>query len=171
MGDIPAALDFWRRAVNIVSEKLDKGTISSSESSASLIRRYFDQRVEILDRAGGKGLVGPEALAESFALTQWANQSVAAMAVVKMAARFGAGTDALAGVVRAQQDASSERRSLDKSLFAELVSSEGRPDQKRIEVLRRKISELDAHLQKLNTRLGVQFPRYRELVRPKVMIL
>ena len=166
-GDIPAALDFSRRAVNIVSQKLGKGILSSSEANASLVRRYFDQRLEILDRASSAHLVGPEATAESFALTQWANHSTAAVAVIQMAARFGAGTDALAAVVREQQDASSERRSLDKSLFAELASSAGRPDQKRIDVLRRKISDLDVRLEKLNTRLGAEFPRYQELVRPK----
>ena len=169
--DIPAALDYSRRAVDIVSEKLDKGTISSSESNASLMRRYFDQRLEILDRASSARLLGPEAATEGFALTQWANQSTAAVAVIQMAARFGAGTDALAAVVREQQDASSKRRSLDKSLFSELVSAAGPPDQKRIEVLRRKISELDAHLEKINTTLGAEFPRYRELVRPKVLLL
>jgi CHAT domain-containing protein len=84
-----------------------------------------------------------------------------------MAARFGAGTDALATVVRQQQDMSSQRRSLDKSLLAELVGSAGRPDQKRVDALRRKISDLDARLEKLNTRLGSEFPRYQELVRPK----
>jgi CHAT domain-containing protein len=88
-----------------------------------------------------------------------------------MAARFGAGTDALADVVREQQDASSQRRSLDKSLFAELVSSAGRPDQQRIDILRRKMHELDARLEKLNTTLSAKFPRYGELVRPKVLVL
>lgn len=165
--DFPAALDFSRRAVEIISEKLSRGTLSSSDSNASLLRRYFDQRLEVLERASSASLLGPEAAAESFALTQWANHSTAAIAVLQMAARFGAGTDALAGVVRDQQDASSERRALDKSLFAELASSAGRPDQKRIDVLRRRISELDARLETLNTRLGAEFPRYQELVRPK----
>jgi len=94
-------------------------------------------------------------------VTQWANQSAAAVAVVQMAARFGAGTDTLAAVVRQQQDAASERRAVDKSLFAELVSSAGRP--------RAKMSELDTRIEKLNAILGVEFPRYRELVQPNVL--
>src|SRR5262249_33237835 len=157
-------LKFSRRAVDIISRKLGSGILSSSEANQSLIRRYFDQRLDILDRAGGAHLVGSEATGESFALTQWANHSTAALAVIQMAARFGAGTDALAGVVRQQQDMSSQRRSLDKSLLAELVGSAGRPDQKRVDALRRKISDLDARLEKLNTRLGSEFPRYQELV-------
>ena len=58
IGDVPAALDFSRRAVDIVSQKIGKGILSSSESNASLVRRYFDQRLEILDRASGTVSVG-----------------------------------------------------------------------------------------------------------------
>ena len=166
-GDIRAALDFSRRAVDIVSQKLSKGTLGSSEANASLVRRYFDQRLEILERANSARLLGPEATAEGFALTQWANHSTAAVAVIQTAARFGAGTDALAAVVREQQDVSAERASLDKGLFSELVSPAGPADQKRVDGLRRKISDLDARLEKLNARLGAEFPRYQELVRPK----
>src|SRR5262249_49653431 len=68
-----------------------------------------------------------------------------------------------------QQDASAERRALDKSLFAELVSSGGRPDQKRLETLRRKISEIEGQMGTLNARLAAEFPRYTELVQPKVV--
>ncbi|HJU31672.1 MAG TPA: CHAT domain-containing tetratricopeptide repeat protein [Hyphomicrobiaceae bacterium] len=170
-GDLSGALDVSRRAVAIVSERLSKDTLSGSEAHASLLRRYFDQRLELLDRASSARLIGPEAAAESFALAQWANHSRAAVAIIQMAARFGAGTGALAGVVREQQDASSERRSLDRSLFAELVSSTDRPDQKRIDALRRRISDLDARIERLNTRLGAEFPRYQELVQPKGITL
>lgn len=166
-GDIPAALEFSRRAVDIVSHKLSKGTLSSSASNASLVQRFFDQRLEILDRANSARLLGPEATAEGFALSQLANHSTAAAAVIQTAARFAAGTDVLAAMVREQQDVSAERGALDRSLFTELVSSTGPPDQKRIDGLRRKISDLDVRLEKLNTRLGSEFPRYQELVRPK----
>jgi CHAT domain-containing protein/tetratricopeptide (TPR) repeat protein len=170
-GDIPAALEFSRRATGIVAGKLAKGTLSASEANASLVRRYFDQRLETLAGAASAKLIGPEATVESFALTQWANQSTAAAAVIQMAARFGAGTDALAVAVREQQDASWKLRSLEKSLMAELVNSPGRPDQKRIGSLRQDISELEARLEKLNARLGTDFPRYQELVRPRELDL
>jgi CHAT domain-containing protein/Tfp pilus assembly protein PilF len=169
-GDLSAALELSRRAVGIASERLRKDFVGNWQADAALLRRFFDQRLEVLDRAGG-ALPGAVAAAESFAVTQWANQSAAAVAVVQMAARFGAGTDTLASVVRQQQDAASERRAVDKSLFAELVSSAGRPDPKRVASLRAKMSELDTRLEKLNAILGVEFPRYRELVQPNVLSL
>jgi CHAT domain-containing protein/Tfp pilus assembly protein PilF len=168
MKDTRGALDFSRRAVEITTEGIVKNSRAST-TELSLLRRNFDQRLEVLDRAADERIVGPEATAESFAIVQWANQSAAGAAVTQMTARFGAGSGVLADVVREQQDASVERRSLDKSLFAELVSSGGRPDQKRLETLRRKMSEVDARIGSLNARLANEFPRYTELVRPKVV--
>jgi CHAT domain-containing protein/Tfp pilus assembly protein PilF len=167
-GDLPAAIAFSRRATDIASERLRKDIVGNLQIDAAWLRRFFDQRLEILDRAGS-ALLGPEAAAESFALTQWVNQSAAAVAVAQMTARFGVGTGALAAVVREQQDVASERRAVEKSLFAELVSSAGQPDQKRVAALRAKISELDARLEKLNADLGAEFPRYRELIQPNVL--
>jgi CHAT domain-containing protein/tetratricopeptide (TPR) repeat protein len=168
MGDTRGALEFSRRAVEITTEAL-ASTHRDSSSELSLLRRNFDQRLEVLDRATDDRTVGPEAAAERFDIVQRASHSAAAAAVTQMAARFGAASGALATVVRDQQDASAERRALDKSLFAELVSSGGRPDQKRLETLRRKISDTEGRIGALNARLAAEFPRYDELVRPKVV--
>src|SRR5262249_2990745 len=168
MGDTRGALEFSRRAVEITTEAMAKAN-RDAPAELSLLRRNFDQRLEVLDRATDDRTVGPEAAAERFDIVQRASHSAAAAAVTQMAARFGAVSGTLANGVRDQQDASAQRRALDKSLFAELVSSGGRPDQKRLETLRRKISDAEGRIGALNARLAAEFPRYNELVRPKVV--
>ncbi len=166
-GHVGEALDLSQRAVSIVVDRLTRDFDSSARADVSAIRGYFDQRLAILDRAMGARLPGENMAAESFAMAQWGNQSSTAAAVIQMAARFGAGTDALARVVREQQDAALERRTLDRSLLAEL-SNPASPQQGKDQI-RRKLSQIDARSQKLAARLAGEFPRYAELVSPKPM--
>src|SRR5262249_50696835 len=129
----------------------------------------FDQNLSILDRAMAARPSGPDMAAESFAMAQWGNQSSTAAAVIQMAARFGAGTDALANVVREQQDAALERRTLDRSLLTVLSNPNAVDQQRGRDATRRKMGELDGRLQKLAARLAGEFPKYAELVSPKPM--
>ena len=126
----------------------------------------FDQNIAILDRAQRERILGQDVGSEAFMSAQWANQSAAATALAT-AARFGAGSDPLAALVRQQQDAVSELRILDRSLPAELAKPENQRNSKREETMRRRATELAARVERLNKDIAVQFPEYASLVSPK----
>jgi hypothetical protein len=88
-----------------------------------------------------------------------------------MAARFAAGGDTLAAIVREQQDLVRQRQSLDK----ELVQAVAQPPDKRAATsqdgVRRKYAETGAALDALNARIARDFPKYTEISNPKPLEL
>jgi CHAT domain-containing protein/tetratricopeptide (TPR) repeat protein len=167
MGRTTQSIDSSRQAVRLVVNRLNRDAGSRSAPEIASLRDYFDQNITILDRAQREQLVGPEASGEAFESAQWANQSAAASALAQMAARFGAGSDPLAALVRQQQDAVSELRILDRSLPAELAKPENQRDPKREETMRRRAAELASQVEQLNRDIAAQFPEYASLVSPK----
>jgi CHAT domain-containing protein/tetratricopeptide (TPR) repeat protein len=168
-GQMRDAIDLSRRATGIVVERLSKDFDSDSRTGASLIRGYVDQHLAILDQAADARLPGSDMAAESFEIAQWSNQSTAASAVTQMAARFASGSGTLAQMVREQQDTARERRAIDRNVLAEFASAPGQSPPGRKEALHRRMGELDVKLAELNQRLSSDFPRYAELVSPKMM--
>ncbi len=108
---------------------------------------------------------------EGFESGQLANATGAAAAVARMAARFAAGDDALAALVREQQDATQDWRRLD----AVLVKAASRPPDERDEAaeaaLRQERSALDARIKGLDARLATAFPQFAELSSPRPLSL
>ena len=104
---------------------------------------------------------------EAFEAAQLTQATGAAIAVANMGARFAAGDDDLALIVRARQDAVEERRQKDRVL-ASMLSR--RPDQRNRSAetrLRREIEALDRKLSDLDGRLSRDFPEYAELSSPR----
>jgi CHAT domain-containing protein len=167
MGRTTESIDSSRKAVRLVVNRLTRDAGSRSAPEVASLRDFFDQNVTILDRAQRERILGQEAGGEAFISAQWANQSAAATALAQMAARFGAGNDPLAAIVRQQQDAVSELRILDRSLPAELAKAENLRDPKREETMRRRAAELSTRVGQLNKDIAVQFPEYASLVSPK----
>ncbi len=167
MGRTTESIDSSRRAVRLVVDRLNRDAGSRTAPEVASLRDYFDQNVAILERASQQRILGLEAGYEAFESAQWANQSAAATALAQMAARFGAGSDPLAALVRQQQDAVSELRILDRSLPAALAKAENLRDPKREETMRRRASELSAQVEQLNKDIAARFPEYASLVSPK----
>ncbi len=167
MGRTTELINSSRKAVRLVVNRLTRDAGSRSAPEVASLRDYFDQNVAIVDRAQRERVLGPEASGEAFESAQWANQSTAATALAQMAARFGAGNDPLAAIVRRQQDAVSELRILDRALPAELSKPENVRDPKREETMRRRTAELSTELVQLNKDIAAQFPQYASLVSPK----
>ncbi len=167
MGRTTELIDSSRRAVRLVVNRLNRDAGSRSAPEIASLRDYFDQNIATLQRASEQRLIGPEAGTEAFASAQWANQSTAATALAQMAARFGAGNDPLATLVRQQQDAVSELRILDRSLPAEIAKPENQRDPRREETMRRRASELSAEVERLNKDIAAKYPEYASLVSPK----
>src|SRR5262249_51531584 len=149
------------QAVRIVTGLLARDPGRSSVGAESTTpRSHLDQAIAILDRAMSDGLRGREAAAEAFEVAQWTNLSSAAAALSQMAARFGTGDDALAALVRTQQDLTSELQMLDKTLLAALSRQDGEADPHAAAAIRERLAERNRKLADINTRLAAEFPRY-----------
>src|SRR4051794_5539856 len=89
------------------------------ELDAALMRRsgFFVNHVASL-AAGARERIEPASALgrEAFEIAQWANQSAAAAAVQQLTPRFASGNDALAALVRQDQDLSAYRRDPGKAL-------------------------------------------------------
>ena len=109
-----------------------------------------------------------EATREGFGIAQLARASDTAEQVAKMAARYAAGSDALAQLARARQDAMARFEQLD----SRIVQAAG---QRGTETLAAKLRAEQAETMKaiteLDARLEREYPQYRELTNPKPLEL
>jgi CHAT domain-containing protein len=92
-------------------------------------------------------------------------------AVAGMGARFGAGDDALAKIVRGYQDAVEEWRRLDKKLIAAVGQPKDKHSHETIKQLRTRLAGLDRRIKSLDGQLTKDFPEYAELASPRPMSL
>jgi CHAT domain-containing protein/tetratricopeptide (TPR) repeat protein len=103
---------------------------------------------------------------EAFEAAQRAHETQAGAALAQMAARFGAGNDAIATVVRRQQDRKAALDNLDKRIATEL----GAPDGKRNDALITNLHAESARARKAfdetSARIAREFPAYAELSSP-----
>src|SRR5262249_22917510 len=109
--------------------------------------------------------------AEAFEIGQLAHDTATGGAVANMAARFAAGSDALATLVRARQDALAERRDLGGQLLDALGKPSNERDADAEAGLRRRILASDQQVDALEARLAREFPSYAELSQPRPMTL
>jgi tetratricopeptide (TPR) repeat protein len=168
---IPAAADFSRQAVAVAIRALKNGDVTSLGFDVASLREYFDVHLAVLHRAVTDGVAGGNAVAEAFEIAQWANESAAATALNQMAVRTSAGSDALAALIRKQQDEAGELRSLDKSLLTEVAKRADQRDPKRESLVRQHRRELEAELVRANAQISTEFPDYADLVSPKPLPL
>lgn len=165
-GDLTGAIDHARRSVRVMTGFMERDQKRADGDTLPMLRK-FDDSLLVMRRAVDAGSRETGLPAESFELAQWAGQSAAATALAQMAVRFGAGSDALAAVVRAQQDTASELQAADKLLLAEMSKASAQRDRAREERQRASINQLDVRLNGLRKRIASEFPRYSELISPK----
>jgi tetratricopeptide (TPR) repeat protein len=165
IGQIAEALELSRRSVRVAQAALSLEAGSGERIDLKTQRANFTTNLEVLWRA--REAADTKAGAEAFEVAQWANQSAAATALGQLAARLASGSDALAGLVRAQQDAAAERRTLDKSLLALLSRPVGQRGEGSEQNLRGRVVELDQRLAELNARIAAEFPDFASFARPQ----
>jgi tetratricopeptide (TPR) repeat protein len=166
-GQTTEALGLSRRSTQVAIALLSKDAGSGAGFDVRSLRPAFEIDLQALHAAGSAGVADASFAAEAFAMAQWANQSTAAAALTQMAARFSTGSDALAALVREQQDATTEYRGLDKSLVEEVSKPSKEHSAAREQDLRGRMNDLDQRLQKLNQRLSAQFPDFAALTSPQ----
>ena len=131
-------------------------------------RVYFSNHVGIADQAAENEPDRRSAIAlETFRVAQMAHVSTAGRAVAGMAARFAAGSDALAAVVREQQDLADRWRFLDAAIVRALSRMPTEHNSAEEAATRASFDDTARQLEALNTRIAAEFPDYAELSNPQ----
>jgi CHAT domain-containing protein/Tfp pilus assembly protein PilF len=129
---------------------------------------YFVNHVGSLAAAVRSGLDPSAVLGrEAFEIAQWANQSAAAAAIQQLGPRFGANNDALAALVRQNQDLSAFWRDRDKALIEALSKRQGQVSAAQIDAIRRQLADTERKLADVDARLQKEFPDFAALANPK----
>ena len=159
-GNWPEALGILRRAsaTTVASVDPDPASVALSiEVNAALVEAIWRVTEPRPDDAS---------TAEAFSAIQRAHDTQAGRALAQMAARFGAGSDAMALVVRRQQDLKVTRDSLDKRITTELGVTDGKRNDALIASLRAESSRAQKALEEATAQIGRDFPGYVELASP-----
>ncbi|MCP3385108.1 MULTISPECIES: CHAT domain-containing tetratricopeptide repeat protein [unclassified Bradyrhizobium] len=111
----------------------------------------------------------PDAMAkdEAFGAAQRAHETKAGAALSQMAARFGAGNDAIAGLVRRQQDLKASLDTLSRRVTSELAQADGKRNDTLLANLRAQASQAQKSLDDVTAQLDRSFPAYAELSNPQ----
>ena len=167
------ALAYSRKATAAVLAHANPGNQSARQTrdGDGLIEQrsgFFVNHVASLAAGTRAGVEPAPALArEAFEIAQWANQSSAAAAVQQLSPRFASGNDALAAVVRQDQDLSAYRRDREKALVEMLAKPAGQSNPEQIDKIRRQIEDTERKLAATRARLEKDFPDYAALSNPR----
>jgi CHAT domain-containing protein/Tfp pilus assembly protein PilF len=140
----------------------------------TILQRTADKTVAlpVLHDARGQNLLGPEqALTDSFEIVQRAWTFAAVTAVSKLAARFAAGNDELAQLVREDQDLIAEAESLNKTVVAFFSNSPAERSAKVEKQLRERIEGVKVARDRLQQTFNERFPEYIALSKPQPVSL
>jgi CHAT domain-containing protein/tetratricopeptide (TPR) repeat protein len=163
----PEALDYSRRAVRLVVDRLKADAGNSLGPDIASLRGIFGLNLSILERAASEHVISGDGAGEGFEVAQWANQSAAANALAQLGTRFAVGDDELAKLVRTHQDTLGEKQTLEKELLAEIAKPSDQRDLAREQEARRALDDLQVKLEQFDARVAKDFPSFAELVDPK----
>jgi CHAT domain-containing protein/tetratricopeptide (TPR) repeat protein len=164
------ALPFIRRATAITAGRAasTKEESKGGQSELRSRREIFLKEVGVTAHLiAANDSQSPQLREEGFAALQWSKASDTAAAVAHMAARFAAGSDALANLVRQRQDTQAQLDA-NEALILKAVSQP--PDKRNATAeaaLRTDVDSLRQHLMQLDSDLATKFPAYAELANPK----
>jgi CHAT domain-containing protein/Tfp pilus assembly protein PilF len=156
------------RAAAITALRATRANGKGGQAELRDQRNIFLNDVGVAGRLAASGSpYAPGLREEAFAAMQWSKASDTAAAVAHMAARFAAGSDALAALVRQRQDAQ-DRLDADN---AQILNAVSQPPDKRDAnaeaALRADADGVRQRLQQLDSNLAAQFPAYAELANPR----
>lgn len=157
----------WLEALGILRRASLATVVSNDPNPVSALRSVEVNAalVEAIWRVA-EGRPDDVSTAEAFAALQRAHDTQAGRALAQMAARFGAGSDAMASVVRRQQDLKVTRDSLDKRITTELGAADGKRNDALIAGLRAESSRAQKSLEEATAQIARDFPAYVELASP-----
>jgi CHAT domain-containing protein/tetratricopeptide (TPR) repeat protein len=158
----PDALARLRRASAAMG-----GQEADSKNNAQF-KRFTDLDVALIEAVWhvADGRPDDAAKNEAFGAAQRAHETQAGAALSQMAARFGAGSDAIASVVRRQQDLKASLDSLEKRLTSELGAPDGKRNDALITRLRAESARARQSFDETSAQIAREFPAYAELSSP-----
>ena len=174
LGKIEEALDASRRAVAIRIGRIDRGAADRSRAGGEQKsgRGAFLTLLSLVAVHGSDASgPAPAIIDEAFRAAQYAGGVETAQALAGTTARFAAGSDALAAIMRDRQDLLGRWKALD----ALLVKALSQPPEKRSAEgeaeIRKDLADVDAKLLALDETLRKEFPRFAELASAKPVAL
>lgn len=157
----PDALAILRRASGQMTSATEAGK-RLSDLDSGLIRAIWNV-------SGGHP--DDNARNEAFVATQRLHETRAGAALALMSARFAAGNDAVAALVRRQQDLKGQLDSLDKRITSELGAAYGKRNDALILSLRAEAARAQKSLNETAAQISREFPGYAELSSPAPLTL
>jgi CHAT domain-containing protein/tetratricopeptide (TPR) repeat protein len=158
----PDALAMLRRASAAMSGQGANG------KSGAQFKRLADLDTGLIEAVWhvADGRPDDPAKNEAFEAAQRAHETQAGAALAQMAARFGAGNDAIASVVRRQQDLKATLDSLDQRIVTELGAPDGKRNDALIAGLRAESARAQKSFDETSAQIAREFPGYAELSSP-----
>ena len=126
----------------------------------------------VLYGSQSQNLIAPtQALNVSYTVLQRSVSSAAGEAISKLAARFAAGTNELAQLVRKDQDLTAEADRLDKSIIAAVSKPPAERNTAIEDQIRKRIDEIKSERDKLQDVFNQRFPDYVALSKPQPLTI
>jgi CHAT domain-containing protein/Tfp pilus assembly protein PilF len=169
-GRYSEALPLLRRGIAI---SIDRGTRRTDEGKGqqselrggrNLFLNYLATADHLVEAGDPRT---PELREEAFAALQWAKTSDTAVAIARMAARFAAGNDRLAALVRARQDTVTRLEVDEVMLLAAISKSADQRNPAAEKATRNDIDTLRRRVREFDNELSAKFPAYPELINPR----
>ena len=158
----PEALALLRRASAAMSEQGANG------KNGAQFKRFTDLDTGLIEAVWhvADGRPNEPAKSEAFEAAQRAHETQAGAALAQMAARFGAGNDAIASVVRRQQDLKAALDSLNQRIATELGAPDGKRNDALITNLHAESARARKSFDETSAQIAREFPAYAELSSP-----
>ena len=138
------------------------------ESERFHVRAFFFQRIWAAQHLAEDKPDRRAALtAEAFEAAQLVHGSKTGQAIAGMAARFAAGDDALAGVVRERQDLAERWQRLDASIVIAASKPPAERDLAAVTAARSELATIGQRLSALDAKIAQDYPGYAELASPR----
>jgi tetratricopeptide (TPR) repeat protein len=166
-GKIARALEDSRKAVSILGRRSDQANDDPSDEGAferKSNRALFARLVHLLwTNAPDRDNLPSEIVDEAFRAAQLAGGADTAKAISGMAARYAAGDDSLAALVRDREDLSNQWKKLDSDLLKSAAEESEKRNALAEAALRKVQADVAAKLNADNDKLRTVFPRFVEL--------
>jgi CHAT domain-containing protein/tetratricopeptide (TPR) repeat protein len=170
-GDAEHALASSDRAIEILAQHYTNEsarTLADANDEERYHRGPFLLNIALAEEAAAKSPARHDAMVKStFRIAQYAQSSSAAAALAGMAARFASGTDALADLIRQQQDAVAQWKTLDSAMIESLGQTSDPQNAAAEQDIRSDLATAAQTVAALDKKIAHDFPAYAELSNPE----
>ncbi|HUK60936.1 MAG TPA: CHAT domain-containing tetratricopeptide repeat protein [Stellaceae bacterium] len=170
-GNVAGALEASNRAVEILLQHFTSEASGKIASASDVERQHRLPFLLNISLAEANAAKTPDRRGDmvksTFRTAQYAQSSDAAEALAGMAARFASGTDALATLIREQQDAVQQWKTLDSAMIDTLGKAGDARNQEAEKDLRAGLDRAAQRVRALDQQIAHDFPGYAELSNPQ----